>query len=131
MEAGGFKTDRSLAAALTKLLRQYRQIQTDKEIPEQTIQAARTRVQESKYTAHFAYLCNVNPYWLAFGEGNIEIDSDPTKDGGWPFSFDRGKFDRLDEQQKKHIAAMIEGYIAACEDKNEPATKSRQRRVAG
>lgn len=82
MKHGGFKTDAALAEKLTDLLRSQGRLKRDEEIPEQTVQSARTRVVKgglSKYTLDIALLCGVRAYWLAFEIGDMDSsDQQPT-----------------------------------------------------
>jgi hypothetical protein len=69
---GRFATNALLADALTKLLHQQKRIPSNKVIPEETIQSARSRITpggQSKYTLDFAKLCEVDAYWLAYEVG--------------------------------------------------------------
>lgn len=72
MRRGGYDTDASLASALTAFLKQKNLLDhPDKEVPYQTVQSARTRTKNSAYTIHIAWLCGVDPFWLAFREGTM------------------------------------------------------------
>lgn len=133
MKNGEFHTHAQLAKALTDFLHERRLLESNRDIPEQTIQSALSRVRDlSKYTIHFAFLCEVNPYWLAFGEGQMKIDeSGKQKENSWPFRFERSRFERLTKGQQIEVAAKLEGAIVDIETKNEPVAKSNKRRMAG
>lgn len=127
MTLGGYRTDKAMAKALTEFIQKY--VDPEKDIPEQTIQSARTKEKKSlfEYTLHCAYLCKVNPFWLAF---NLGTAREPGKDGdSWPFVA-HGEQDNPSQIEKlRKLKAEVDGMLADAESKEKPERKSKGRRA--
>lgn len=69
----------------------------------------------------------LNVHYLESGKGDPETGegSEPPPDG-WPFKFDRFKYDRLPVRDRQAIEALVLTYISHCEVAREKrATKRR------
>lgn len=129
---GRYPTDAALAKDLTAALIADGALEQNKEIPQQTIQSARTRITEkgsSKYNSYIARLCRVDAMWLLNGVGEM-IHGVAHEKSNWPFkaTIDEDRFTRLSSSEKRKIERLVLTMIEDFEA-DHGALKQKKRKV--